>query len=227
MGMISFQLQTQVKLKKVFRQQEPELVGLLEAVRVGELEQHHIDLLHSLQRPLPKEDIKPTKLFPLNSMVDTENSRRLAGDECSGPPFTYEALDTGKEADLQYLIKSCPATDNLVLRLGAQVIHTVNHPSHPLVVNGSRGVVVGFSDEGYPMVKYAACGLEVRQHRWDYFNPPNSNRITASRSQLPLRLAWSLSIHKSQGMSIDRLEVFLDKCFAGGMISPESPQFCI
>ena len=68
----------------MFRQREPELVGLLEAVRMGELQQCHIDLLRSLQRPLPEEAIKPTKLYPLNAMVDAENNRCALQERCSG-----------------------------------------------------------------------------------------------------------------------------------------------
>lgn len=192
-------------------------MGLLEAVRVGRLDQPHLDLLASLDRPLEREDIQPTKLYPLNSLVDAENARRLGGDECSGPPWTYEALDAGKQPDLKYLIKNCPAADILVLRVGAQVIHTVNHPDHPEVVNGSRGVVTGFTPEGFPTVKYAACTMTVPLHRWDHQPSPHSSAVTASRTQLPLRLAWSISIHRSQGMSIDFLEVFLDKIFGDGM----------
>ena len=192
-------------------------MGLLEAVRVGRLDQEHLDLLESLDRPLAREDIKPTKLYPLNSLVDAENARRLGGDECSGPPWTYEALDAGKQPDLAYLIKNCPASDILVLRVGAQVIHTINHPDHPEVVNGSRGVVIGFTSDGYPTVKYAACTMTVTLHRWDFAPNPHSSAVTASRTQLPLRLAWSISIHRSQGMSIDFLEVFLDRIFGDGM----------
>ncbi|KAK9826964.1 hypothetical protein WJX74_001919 [Apatococcus lobatus] len=206
-----------VKLTKVFRQKEPELVGLLEAVRLGRVERRHLDVLDALQRPLDADDIRPTKLYPLNSMVDAENARRLAGEECSGPPVTYEALDAGKQPDLKYLIKNCPAAEILVLRVGAQVIHTVNHPSHPDVVNGSRGVVTGFTPDGLPRVKYAACSMDVVTHRWDHCPSPHSTAVTASRTQLPLRLGWSISIHRSQGMSIDFLEVFLDKIFGDGM----------
>ncbi len=206
-----------MRLTRVFRQTDPELVGLLEAVRVGRPEPHHLDLLVSLDRPLADGPIRPTKLFPLNSMVDAENARRLGGDECTGPEVTYEALDAGREPDLRALVKNCPAQDILVLRVGAQVIHTVNHPAHPDVVNGSRGVVAGFTPGGHPMVRYASCSLEVLPHRWDWAQNPHSTAVTASRTQIPLRLAWSISIHRSQGMSIDRLEVFLDRIFGDGM----------
>lgn len=99
-----------MKLKKVFRQQEPELVGLLETVHISELEQHYIGLQHSLQHPLPKDDIKPTKLDPLNSMVDAENSRRLAGDECSGPPSPMRRWTQAKQ-------QTCSTSSKIALRL--------------------------------------------------------------------------------------------------------------
>lgn len=91
-------------------------------------------------------------------------------------------------------------------------------------MNASRGKVIGFSDEGYPMVKYAACGLEVRQQQMG--NPAISKQPSCDSplSQLRLRLGWSISIHKSQGMSIDCLEVFRDKCLAGGTMPPAAHQ---
>ena len=214
----AFQGIAKIRLQRVFRQRQPELLDLLQAARVGRLEDRHLSLLQKLERPIETPDLVPTQLYALNRMVDAENDRRLHGAECSGPPVSYEALNTGARADVEYLAKNCLASDPVVLRVGAQVIHIVNDQDHRNLVNGSRGVVQGFSDDGYPLVRFRGLpGVkEIRMHTWNYKPNPKRDFVAASRSQIPLKLAWALSIHKSQGMSIDCLEVFLDDCFEAG-----------
>jgi ATP-dependent DNA helicase PIF1 len=98
-----------------------------------------------------------------------------------------------------------------------QVLYLVNEEDDKALVNGARGVVTGFDETGLPMVTFAD-GVErtVFRHSWEWKPDPRSHKVTAVRSQIPLKLAWAISIHKSQGMSINCLEVFLDRCWLPG-----------
>lgn len=112
-----------IKLQRVFRQQDSKLLDLLHAARYGRLDQQHVEYLASLDRPIADNGtgLKPTKLYPVNTLVDQENTLRLHGPDCSGPVHTYEARDTGNRTDMEQLIRNCMAADKLELRIGAQV----------------------------------------------------------------------------------------------------------
>jgi hypothetical protein len=112
-----------IKLQRVFRQQESKLLDLLHAARYGRMDQQHVDYLSSLDRPIADNGtgLKPTKLYPVNSLVDEENSIRLHGPDCSGSVHKYEARDVGNRTDLEQLIRNCMAQTTLELRVGAQV----------------------------------------------------------------------------------------------------------
>ena len=120
-----FEEVTKVKLTRVFRQKEPELLNLLEAVRYGRLQPQHIQLLQSLDRPLPNSEdaaaLQATKLYPVNALVDRENQARLHSSDCEGEVHTFPAATAGRKADVEYLIKNCPAAESLELRINAQV----------------------------------------------------------------------------------------------------------
>ena len=82
------------------------------------------------------------------------------------------------------------------------------------LVNGSRGVLTEFDDVGCPRVRFAdGITRTILSHTWEHRPDPRVATVAATLRQLPLKLAWALSVHKSQGMSIDRLEVFLDRIF--------------
>ena len=94
----------------------------------------------------------------------------------------------------------------------------MNDENDKVMVNGARGVVTGFcKDSDLPLVTFAD-GKEriVSKHSWEWKPDGRSYKARAVRTQVPLKLGFSISIHKSQGMSINCLEVFLDKCFEHG-----------
>jgi len=95
------------------------------------------------------------------------------------------------------------------LKIGAQVVLIKTIDADQGLVNGARGIVTGFSKQmGMPVVRFS-MGLVRTIHReqWNVSLGAGKYVRSASRSQIPLELAWALSIHKSQGMSLDLVQV--------------------
>jgi len=121
----------------------------------------------------------------------------------------------GQKQYIANLVKSCQAPEILELKIGAQVICVTNSPANGYV-NGSRGQVVEFDDaDGSPIIKLQS-GREITMKRNDW-TVEDGDKSLAKISQYPLRLAWAITVHKSQGMSLDEAEVDLSKAFAPGM----------
>jgi hypothetical protein len=115
----------------------------------------------------------------------------------------------------KYIIENAPAQNTILLKKGAQVVLLGNIDFSAELVNGSRGVVVGFDKEsGYPIVLFTSGEVRIiSPHKW-----PQEERGIGSVNywQIPLKLAWALTIHKSQGMSLDRAIVSMKGIFAEG-----------
>jgi ATP-dependent exoDNAse (exonuclease V) alpha subunit len=207
------------------RQADPEFVAALNRLRFGELSDADAQMFAvCVGRRL--ED--PTELLSTNNEVDRVNARQLAalpGETfiVRGDVQTRHGLSEVKAVNAHTnLLKSCITPEVLELKVGAPVLMTVNDPSGRFV-NGTRATVVSLhpSTPGElaaagTMVKVEINGEEheVLPHRWKYLD--GSNRVDASLLQLPVRLAWALTIHKSQGLTLDRYKVNLIRCFAAG-----------
>ncbi len=190
-----------LKLREVFRQRDQRFVALLNNARYGSLSEEDVTLLKSLSRELPAEDgIKATKLYPTNDGVEEENNKRLNGPECFGQVRQFDAADVGQDMHLDFLRKNCMAAATIKLRVNAQVMYLINDTECDTLVNGTQGVVTGFElKTGLPVVKFAN-GLTkvIKKHKYEYIPDPHKKVVEASRTQLPLKLAWAISIHKGR-----------------------------
>ncbi|XP_035232312.1 ATP-dependent DNA helicase PIF1-like [Stegodyphus dumicola] len=110
----------------------------------------------------------------------------------------------------------CPVSDRIELKVGAQVMLAKNLDLQKGLVNGARGVVIGFNSgkEKLPIVKFV-CGVQesVNYEKWIF---RSHSGLMLVRKMLPLKLAWAISIHKSQGMTLDCVEVSLSRVFECG-----------
>jgi ATP-dependent exoDNAse (exonuclease V) alpha subunit len=119
----------------------------------------------------------------------------------------------GAKAKLEQLAKGLLVPETLKLKIGAEVMFVANNFGEGFV-NGSRGQVIGF-DNTMPIVELInGRRLHVEPHSWSL---SEDGRVRAEVSQLPLRLAWAITIHKSQGMSLDAAEIDLSRAFTPGM----------
>jgi ATP-dependent exoDNAse (exonuclease V) alpha subunit len=220
------------RLTGAHRTTDDVLLGALTDLRLGLGDTPAVRrLVRETARPLvPIQGVVPTRLFPRRSDVASYNTAALqkldrstarayaAKDSVSlaagCPPGTHERLAGDA------FFRECQASGSLELRVGSQVMLVRNEADAtitPRLVNGSRGVVVGFRPVGTsdsPVVRFA-CGREVTIEPVR-FEKELYMQGTCVRLQLPLAPAWAVTIHKAQGASIDLLTVDLTGTFADG-----------
>lgn len=211
-----------INLTQIYRQNDNWFISYLEDIRLGRLPHYRWEnLLNWKQKEpnWPKDGIKPVNLFATNREANAINEQELK--KLMQPPYFFSAENWEKEpGKLSELTKNCSAVDFLELKIGTQVMLIRNWHEERLV-NGSQGVVIDFTNN-YPIVKFTnGKELIVRRHIWEKIEGYDENNepiITATRCQIPLILSWAMTIHKSQGQTIERLRVDLSKCFMPGQI---------
>ena len=200
-------------LEEQHRQDDEELLGILNAIRAGEVRRHHAEILLARTEVYPDEFELLTELHTVNVDVDTMNSAKLA--EIEGDEVSYEQSSTGSESYVESLQRSVLAPKVLKLKLGALVMAVKNSPERKYV-NGSIGTVIDFEPHTeYPVVAFQN-GKEVTMSP-DTWELRDGDKKRASITQIPLRLAWAITVHKSQGMTLDAARIDLRKAFVEGM----------
>ena len=199
-------------LERQYRQNDEQLLEILTALRTGDVRRRHVEaLLTRTEIEPPDGDI--TELHTVNVDVDDINIQKLA--ELPGEERSYQQTTTGSKIYVENLQRSVLAPENLVIKLGALVMAVKNSPQK-LYANGSIGTVVDFEPlTEYPVVEFRD-GRRVTMIP-DVWELRDGERKRASISQVPLRLAWAITVHKSQGMTLDAAKIDLRKAFVEGM----------
>ncbi|KAM5148152.1 ATP-dependent DNA helicase PIF1 [Mantella aurantiaca] len=203
-----------MELTQVRRQTDKTFINLLQAVRLGRCtEEVTHQLLMTSAHKIERDGILATRLCTHKDDVDLTNNRRL--QQLPGESQTYEALDSDPML-VKTLDAQCPVGQRLQLKNGAQVMLAKNLDVARGLVNGARGVVIGFEGAGkaLPKVRFL-CGVTevMKMERWVI---KANGGVYLTRQQLPLKLAWAISIHKSQGMTLDCVEISLSRVFESG-----------
>lgn len=187
---------------------------ILSGIRTGVITDEHKKLLKEhIYDVLPDDIGVHVKLDTHNQRVDEYNEMRLG--RLTTPAKTYTMTSSGTEAQVAMLKKSCQSPERLVLRAGARVIFTQNDKEQQWV-NGTVGDVVEVK-EGVVIVDVNGERVEVETSRWELANGYGANKvISAYIEQFPLRLAWAITIHKSQGMTLDKAVIDLSRVFESG-----------
>lgn len=193
-----------------YRQEDEMLLGLLGSIRKNQIEEDHYTLLQE-QTEIGYENIEPTRLYTHNADVDAVNNAKLA--ELPGPAKVFNMVrGKGSKPLIEGLIKNCLSPEHLVLKEDAMVMCTKNN-FEAGYVNGTLGRIVRF-DEGYPIIETTdGAYIRIEPVAWEIIE---DKTVKASIEQLPLRLAWAITVHKSQGMSLDAAEIDLSKAFVYG-----------
>lgn len=198
-----------IDLKEIMRQKDPVFHEILNEARIGQLSNKSLVILKERQNlNWKKLEIKPTLLFPQRGIVNSinmQNLKKLQGDQYSYKVSTISA--TAVTQQMQYSIdktnRDSSYEEELLLKVGAQVMLIINLPSssETNLVNGSRGVVTGFSGPSHtPLVKFLGYEnpIPIEHYYWEV-----ADFEGVKQKQIPLRLAYALTIHKSQGSTLD------------------------
>lgn len=199
-------------LTEQYRQSDSNLNGILNEIRNGKVSKHSLQMLKKATQNTLKSKEEPTKLFTHNVDVETINAEYLL--ELEGRTKTFKATSKGNKKLIETLKNAVLANENLQLKIGAKVMFVKNNAEKGFV-NGTLGMVTGFSEEGFPKVKLSN-GRIITVEREDWSIQDDYNKVLASYSQFPLRLAWAITVHKSQGMTLDEAEIDLSKTFERG-----------
>jgi len=199
-------------LTEQHRQADPKFLEVLSAIRHNEFTEDHLAHLTPRVIDANKAPKNAPKLYSHNADVDRINEATLGNIE--GTPKSFVMQSYGAPAIVAALKKSCLSPEVLFLKEGANVMFTKNNPKEGYV-NGTLGTVVSFNlYSGYPTIKTRSGKLiDVEPAEWSV---EESGRVRARISQLPLRLAWAITVHKSQGQSLDEAVMDLRDVFEYG-----------
>jgi ATP-dependent exoDNAse (exonuclease V) alpha subunit len=200
-------------LEEQHRQEDDELLEILTALRSNDLRRRHVESLIGRKMVRTPFDEPVTELYTKNINVDSVNQTKLNAME--GELHEFEMTSSGRANSVESLKKSCLSPEILQLKAGAFVMF-VKNSLEKKYVNGTLGTVVDFAQEtGYPIVQLRnGKKIEVKPDTWEM---RDGEKKIASLSQIPLRLAWAITVHKSQGMTLDAAHVDLSNAFVPGM----------
>ena len=197
-------------LNEQHRQEDEDFLELLSAMRHGSLTAAHRARLKSRAGILSKKTVA-TRLYTHNENVDRINAQSLASID--GKTRIFQMTSRGASALVESLKAQCLSPETLELKEGASVMFTRNNFDHGYA-NGTLGEVIGFTALNSPVVKTrSGSTITVEPAEWAI---QDGNKILAKITQLPLRLAWAITVHKSQGMSLDAAIIDLSQAFEYG-----------
>ena len=211
-----------IELKKIYRQSEQEFIDLLNRVRINKATAKDYMTLQSKLNPSfrPTTNDQYIILAPTNSKVDWVNEQKL--NELNTKEVSYQAVVRG-----DFPMTTRPAESDLKLKVGAQVIFLKNDREKRFY-NGKIGVVTELRENDIE-VEIDECGEKMRlsvsketwkniQYRWDEKKECVVEDVLGTFSQYPLKLAWAITVHKSQGLTFEKVVADLGDSFASGQV---------
>ena len=198
-------------LEEKFRQDDDRLIQVLDEIRSGEVSPKAKGILDGCFHTELNAKVQATKLFTHNVDVDRINIEEL--NALKGKPQTFKYKSKGTAKNIEKIFKTSLVLEEITLKKDAMVIFVKNNPEKDYV-NGTTGVVIGFEGD-IPLVK-TSTGKTIKVLADDWILENDKGENVATVSQIPLRLAWAITIHKSQGMTLDAAQIDLSQTFEVG-----------
>ena len=204
-----------VDLKEVVRQSDKTFIDALSKIRVGDTS----DLSLFESRVSNKIPDNTLVVFCKNVDIDRYNTTKL--QEIQSKSKIFRSNDVGSAYQLESLDRSCPAPHKLELKVGAQVMLLKNLNVDAGLVNGTIGKVKDLTRKG-PVVTFGKANIEVLPEKWEIIEDKINDsgkvvrKTVAYREQIPLKLAWASTVHKTQGITCDSIYLDLAGCWASG-----------
>ena len=212
-----------VVLKKNYRQNEESFITALAHMRENCLEVEDVELLKT--RCVEDEDSDILHIFSTNEEANRYNLAKFNMIEEPAKIFYAEdgvyrgnrlVTDGFTESEsyiLEIFSKNCRAEKEIALKLGARVMLLVNMDFNKGLINGACGMIEGFGEDAISIKFDNGVVASIPKNKFEYFY---NDRVVAERMQFPLKLAYGITIHKSQGMTLDRLVVDCSRIFERG-----------
>ena len=208
-----------VSLEKVYRQKDRRFISLLNNIRLGVIKAKDIDFLNTRYAPdfdTPNSD-SVVMLKVKNKQTDNYNEDQL--DKLKGAEKVYWAFEDNWRPE------KYPTSFKLIIKKGARVMF-VKNDTNKQYVNGTMGYVVGFGDNYIEVKKDGSNrSIYVERQTWDRLSYKINKKtktveteVIGSFKQFPLKLAWAVTVHKSQGLTFDEVAVDAAKSFTYGQV---------
>jgi ATP-dependent DNA helicase PIF1 len=203
------------ELKMVFRQRDDTFLAVLDDMRRGNLSPDSMALLSTrvgaAMTCQSGSKIKPTLLRSRRETALHDNLAELS--KLTGQGWKSTATDWAESASfLRQLKEGCQAPEVLLMRVGAQVLLLKNLSVSGGLCNGTAGIIVDIVD-GEPKVEFPSRTLTLSKADWEI---KVGKKVVARRTQFPLTLGWAITIHKSQGMTLEMVNAELSHLFVSG-----------
>lgn len=200
-------------LSEKFRHDDLALISILDEIRSGCVSEKSMEVFRSCYKRKFPDNFKITRLYTHNADVDRINEEEL--DKIQGDLMVFDSEEEGAKNHRERIFKTSLVKSELKLKIGALVIFVKNNYEKGYI-NGTLGKVVDFDEySGVPVVQiFSGRKIIAKQEQWEVED--DKGEIKATVRQIPLRLAWALTVHKSQGMTLDAAEIDLSKTFEVG-----------